>query len=80
VEHVRHLAYAGVFACGKCRAERLALAEEYDRGVRISEEAVEAAEVASFQLRRPQTAGSSSSRGAHQRAVRLPVLEQSKSA
>ena len=41
-------AYAGVFARGKRPAERLALAEEYGRGVRISEERVDAGEVASI--------------------------------
>ncbi|HWZ50709.1 MAG TPA: hypothetical protein VNW54_04515 [Granulicella sp.] len=41
-------AYAGVFARGKRPAERLGLAEEYSRGVRISEERVDAAEVASI--------------------------------
>jgi hypothetical protein len=41
-------AYAGVFARGKRRAERLALAEEYGSGVRISDKRVDAAEVASL--------------------------------
>lgn len=41
-------AYAGVFARGKRPAERLALAEEYGRGMRISENRVDAAEVASL--------------------------------
>ena len=41
-------AYAGVFVRGKRPAERLALAEEYGRGVRISEERVDPGEVASI--------------------------------
>jgi hypothetical protein len=41
-------AYAGVLARGKRPAERLALAEEYSRGVRISDERVDTAEVASI--------------------------------
>ena len=41
-------AYAGVLERGKRPAERLALAEEYGRSVRISEERVDAGEVASI--------------------------------
>jgi hypothetical protein len=41
-------AYAGVFKLGKRPAERLALAEEYGLGVSISEERVDAGEVASI--------------------------------
>jgi hypothetical protein len=41
-------AYAGVFKLGKRPAERLALAEEYRRGVCISEERVDADEVSSI--------------------------------
>jgi hypothetical protein len=66
-------AYARVIERAKSPAERRALAEEYGRAVHISEERVDAAEVAHIvrAAARLGTVGRSSSRGAHRTAVRI---------